>query len=161
MLITALSAIHGISFSGPVSAKDQISVYYAEMDAAILKKDPASMSNILKSAASPDYIYIEPDGLSQHLSKMIANIPHGLDPVDRFTTSKTRIDKIAVGSKSTVVHSTQLQEFITKPESDGTIHRFSDLSQNEDTWVKAKGRWMLKISKEKGHRQNGRKTSGL
>jgi len=142
-LITVLAVIScGLTCVAPVHADDSalqtaLQGRYAEMKVAMSARDDKAIRALLV----PDFFSVDISGQSEHAAQMIREVD--ALPKDPNKVSTTTI--LAIKPAGDIVVVSQRYDMKTvKVAADGSKRDVELVTLSTDTWVKARGSWLLK-----------------
>ena len=147
LLAFALLAIAGLSFVNLAQADEKVrkelAAVYAKIDAAVKAKDLKTVESFL----AKDYEG-RSEGKTKTKAETVAEMKQHFESVKKFTSSKTKIDKIQhVEGNEIVDYTLSIKGTVAGPN--GKDQTLEVNSKGRDWWVKGdNGKWMCVAGEE-------------
>jgi len=131
-----------VAYAQDDTLRPALEARYAAMQAAVGAKDQHAISSLV----APDFVSVDVSGHAENASQMIKDV---VDlPADPNQTSKTTLLDIKTDANRVFVN--QRYDMKTKKDApDGATHEVELTTLSSDTWLNAKGIWLLQRTETK------------
>jgi hypothetical protein len=141
-LVVAICSLGLVGFGNSQTCRQQLEQDNRRIHALMVKKDFKMMRTLMKRGVTTDFVYSE-NGQTQTIDQMMTNMEIGLSSMDTVSNATSRILNIKETGNQAVAKLEHLMTGTTKGP-DKKLHTVTYGGTATETYVKLKGRWLLK-----------------